>query len=52
MSKKDKHKPKRRKIRDWGVIMMLKHTKPGAMKNRKKEADKKKCRGKVKDGNS
>lgn len=36
------------KVRDWGVIMMLKHTKPGAHKDQKKEKSKKACRGKVK----
>ena len=46
---KDKKKVKPRKTRDWVTVMMLKHTKPGAMKDRKKEAEKKACRGKVKD---
>lgn len=37
-------KPKARKTRDWGVIMMLQHTKPYKSVNRKKKNSKDSCR--------
>ena len=42
-------KSKLRKVRDWGVIMMLKHTKPWVKRSRKKQESKDKCRTKVKE---
>lgn len=42
-----KHKGSQVKVRDWQSVMMYAHTKPGAMKDRKKDANKKACRGKV-----
>jgi len=47
MKRKDKKKQDI-KFRDRGVIVMLAHTKPGAMTDRKKQASKKACRKKVK----
>jgi len=44
MLSKSNNKPKPRKTRDWVVVMMLEHTKPGAMKDRKKKAAKDACR--------
>jgi len=46
---KNNKKKKHIKTRDWGVVMMLEHTKPGVHKDQKKEKSKKACRGKVKD---
>lgn len=45
-----KNTVKKKKSRDWGVVMMIKHTKPGAHKDQKKEKSRKACRGKAKHG--
>lgn len=44
-------KKKKKKIlpRNWGVVAIIERGSGGAMKDRKKAADKKKCRGKIED---
>lgn len=44
-NKRNKQQPK--KARDWGVVMMLAHTKPGNHGHPKRQESKTKCRGKV-----
>lgn len=39
---------KKRKPRNWGVVMMLRHTKPGHHGDKRKEQSRKACRGKYK----
>lgn len=39
-------KKKVKKNRDWQVVMMLEHTKPGSHKDKRKEQNRRACRGK------